>query len=879
MASSAIPAAPAPAAPPPPAFANPLLAALPPPPRERFDLPTAIALAAASFEAYLEPRGAAWRLRKEQRWAPAGAPAQDNGSMSNQGGKLTFTDADFLRAAWAGVLELRILGARGLRAVNRLGGKSDPFCSAELPDGGGRVATHVVCDCLEPVWYSEAEAEAAANKHHAAAGGGGATRQQPQQQPQQPPAKAPACRSRTHSLYVRRDPSASAGDPAAGVRFAVYDRSRTGADVELGAAAVAVADLIGPGGGKAGAPGAWVKKTILMCGAQATGALEVEARYLPFSARRGAGVAFAGDYVADDGPAVPAPAPDEVRAAGAELVAAGRGEGGAAEAAVGDAAGLLGAAGKNPAGVLGRLGGLFGRGKGAGDAAAAAPAAAAPAAAAAPSAAAASAPSAAAAAVPAAAAAAATPAAAAAAQQREMADAWRAVTSAAGRILHVRGEGGKGKGHDYRAVAFVQSIATDTEAWVGRSLSAREIVIAFRGTEQTKIKDALSDLNAVPVPYLEGGKDKGAPFSSPSSLSPPAAGSNGKVYAHRGFLAAWQSVRDLVFSAVGAAIASAPASSGPPPSADAPWTVYVTGHSLGGALATLCTYELAGDDAPGDRTPELLPGLSPGAIEPCMYTYGAPRVGNVAFAVEFHRRTAARGRRSWRVANERDLVPSIPRLMGYAHVPYGVRLPASDAAAAAPAVAGGGNKDAKQARAQEEAARAIAGVFAEEQKRGGGAANATGGGDDGGAAADRAAAAALAELERFLVFEPATGRDALGEGLDATALASDAARSARAAFQARGFSLGAIGAAASAAAGAVGGGALVEQEMRLGRAIADGSGVGDHMEGAYFGKLVRALGAAGVRLPSAIADRYPSGGGGGAAADGGTGAAAALRPA
>jgi hypothetical protein len=82
------PLSPTPSSPGAAAFANPHLAALPPPPRQNFDLPTAIGLAAASFESYLEPRGSGMRLRKEQRWAPEKTPAGDDGSMSNQGAKL-----------------------------------------------------------------------------------------------------------------------------------------------------------------------------------------------------------------------------------------------------------------------------------------------------------------------------------------------------------------------------------------------------------------------------------------------------------------------------------------------------------------------------------------------------------------------------------------------------------------------------------------------------------------------------------------------------------------------------------------------------------------------------------------------------------------------
>jgi hypothetical protein len=55
------------------------------------------------------------------------------------------------------------------------------------------------------------------------------------------------------------------------------------------------------------------------------------------------------------------------------------------------------------------------------------------------------------------------------------------------------------------------------------------------------------------------------------------------------------------------------------------WQVYVTGHSLGGALATLMSALLAQSVASGRRKLQLT-----------MYNYGSPRVGNGAFVQEYN---------------------------------------------------------------------------------------------------------------------------------------------------------------------------------------------------------------------------------------------------
>jgi hypothetical protein len=69
--------------------------------------------------------------------------------------------------------------------------------------------------------------------------------------------------------------------------------------------------------------------------------------------------------------------------------------------------------------------------------------------------------------------------------------------------------------------------------------------------------------------------------------------------------------------------------------------IYVTGHSKGGALATLAAVRLAD---------EL--GLLPMAV----YTYAAPRAGNGAFADHYGRTISE----SWRFENRDDIIPHLP---------------------------------------------------------------------------------------------------------------------------------------------------------------------------------------------------------------------------
>jgi len=78
--------------------------------------------------------------------------------------------------------------------------------------------------------------------------------------------------------------------------------------------------------------------------------------------------------------------------------------------------------------------------------------------------------------------------------------------------------------------------------------------------------------------------------------------------------------------------------------------IIVTGHSLGGALAVLCGNDLAMH-------------LN-SAVPIYVWTYGAPRVGNLNFANFFDLHVTE----SWRTVNQRDLVTHLPlQKMGFEH--------------------------------------------------------------------------------------------------------------------------------------------------------------------------------------------------------------------
>jgi hypothetical protein len=164
------------------------------------------------------------------------------------------------------------------------------------------------------------------------------------------------------------------------------------------------------------------------------------------------------------------------------------------------------------------------------------------------------------------------------------------------------------QGGGYKLIKTFYSKETDTQAFLAES-SDGYAVLAFRGTETVKRQDIAIDAKAMKVSVLEG-------------------------RIHSGFRAAYDSVAKEIERSV----LKLP---------DVP--LYITGHSLGAALATVATQKLEHNL----RIREM--------IAAC-YTFGSPRVGDSHYDIEFKSPI-------YRVVNTTDIVTIIPLLaMGYIHI-------------------------------------------------------------------------------------------------------------------------------------------------------------------------------------------------------------------
>lgn len=153
----------------------------------------------------------------------------------------------------------------------------------------------------------------------------------------------------------------------------------------------------------------------------------------------------------------------------------------------------------------------------------------------------------------------------------------------------------------------------DTQAYIAASDGM--IVMAFRGTEPTNIRDWLSDVSTPPVP-----------------------GPGGKGFVHHGFNEALQSVYPEMRESLAKLRTNGQ-------------TVFVTGHSLGGALAMLAGARLFFEE--------------PSHIPDGVYTFGQPRTCERLLAGA-HKQ--AFKNRHHRFVNNNDVVPTVPPEPAFTHV-------------------------------------------------------------------------------------------------------------------------------------------------------------------------------------------------------------------
>jgi predicted lipase len=186
---------------------------------------------------------------------------------------------------------------------------------------------------------------------------------------------------------------------------------------------------------------------------------------------------------------------------------------------------------------------------------------------------------------------------------------------------------------------LISQASTDTQCAILSEGSG--IIIVFRGSESSF--DWETDFDTQPErAEFDDKVIRSKIVADQEKVYPYAGESRSGALMHRGFVRAYFSVRDQIHDYVRTHDIS---------------NVTVTGHSLGGALATLCAVDIQYNFS--DKV----------SIE--AYTFGSPKVGNDGFRESYNQRVP----NSYRFVQGMDIVPELPRWwQGYRHVDTELRI-------------------------------------------------------------------------------------------------------------------------------------------------------------------------------------------------------------
>lgn len=170
----------------------------------------------------------------------------------------------------------------------------------------------------------------------------------------------------------------------------------------------------------------------------------------------------------------------------------------------------------------------------------------------------------------------------------------------------------KGLTKDFKIHTLIVDIEHCLQAFVGVGENLKAIVIAFRGTQDTSMQNWAEDL-----------------YFRELDLNYPGVT---EAMVHSGFYAAYHNttLRERVVDAVQDILR-----------ARSDLSVILTGHSMGGAMATFCALDLSANY--GLKDVEVI-------------TFGQPRVGNYAFAMYYNAYVPL----TIRVTHAHDIVPHLP---------------------------------------------------------------------------------------------------------------------------------------------------------------------------------------------------------------------------
>ena len=211
--------------------------------------------------------------------------------------------------------------------------------------------------------------------------------------------------------------------------------------------------------------------------------------------------------------------------------------------------------------------------------------------------------------------------------------------------------------HCLKVDMTVDAMFIRSTAFLIQSSDGSVVILAYRGTEPTNLVNWLTDADVHPdkiaFPFP---RDAKAADSAKSSSPPDAEVVSAKSYAiHAGFYRNVRATRFAVIAALeraldGRSVLDDDPESPRPPMQKPMTTLYLTGHSLGGAMAALMAVMLSVEPDYIERFARMFKGAS---------TFGAPMVGSPEFANACAANTFLH-RNVVRYVYRKDLVPHLP---------------------------------------------------------------------------------------------------------------------------------------------------------------------------------------------------------------------------
>eukprot|EP00128_Syssomonas_multiformis_P011830 Colp12_sorted_trinity150504_noHs@25937 len=171
---------------------------------------------------------------------------------------------------------------------------------------------------------------------------------------------------------------------------------------------------------------------------------------------------------------------------------------------------------------------------------------------------------------------------------------------------------------EFTPIGVADDATTKMQAMVGVSHANQTIMVVFRGTVFIEIENWIKNLDAFRTPLKWNNIPEGAEV-------------------HEGFLKAYKSLKSRLIDNYIGLVKAHPT-----------YQTVVIGHSLGGALATVCGLDLIANHG----------------IRSQIVSFGSPRVFNSILASYMNSIID-----SYRVVNYNDIVPHLPTIdMGFSHV-------------------------------------------------------------------------------------------------------------------------------------------------------------------------------------------------------------------